>query len=73
MEYSASQLARLLGGTVEGDGNAAVTRFARENGIPFGWQSRYHDRIVRSQNEMNRIAEYIEQNPAKWELDCFYG
>ena len=29
MEYSASQLARLLGGTVEGDGNAAVTRFAR--------------------------------------------
>jgi REP element-mobilizing transposase RayT len=52
---------------------SAVTRFARENGIPFGWQSRYHDRIVRSQNEMNRIAEYIEQNPAKWETDCFYG
>ena len=52
---------------------SAVTRFARENGITFGWQSRYHDRIVRSQNEMNRIAEYIEQNPAKWETDCFYG
>ena len=50
---------------------SAVTRFARENGIPFGWQSRYHDHIVRSQNEMNRIAEYIEQNPLVWDADCF--
>ena len=61
-----------LGSVIRGI-KSAVTRFARENGIPFGWQSRYHDRIVRNQNEMNRIAEYIEQNPAKWELDCFYG
>ena len=51
---------------------SAVTRFARENGIPFAWQPRYHDRIVRNQNEMNRIAEYIEPNPAKWETNCFY-
>ncbi len=51
---------------------SAITRFARENGIPFAWQPRYHDRIVRNPNEMNRIAEYIEQNPAKWETDCFY-
>ncbi len=50
---------------------SAVTRFARENGIPFAWQPRFHDRIVRNQNEMNRIAEYIEQNPAKWETDCY--
>ena len=50
---------------------SAVTRFARENEIPFAWQPRYHDRIVRNQNEMNRIAEYIEQNPAKWETDCY--
>ncbi|MBR2195903.1 MAG: transposase [Salinivirgaceae bacterium] len=50
---------------------SAVTRFARENGIPFAWQSRYHDRIVRNQNEMNRIAEYIEHNPLVWESDCY--
>ena len=61
-----------LGSVIRGI-KSAVTRFARENGIPFAWQSRYHDRIVRGQNEMNRIAEYIEQNPAKWETDCFYG
>ena len=60
-----------LGAVIRGI-KSAVTRFARENNIPFAWQSRYHDHIVRSQNEMNRIAEYIEQNPAKWESDCFY-
>ncbi len=61
-----------LGAVIRGI-KSAVTRFARENGIPFAWQSRYHDRIVRNQNEMNRIAEYIEHNPAKWESDCYNG
>lgn len=60
-------------GTVVRGLKARVTRFARENGIPFAWQPRYHDRIVRNQNEMNRIAEYIEHNPARWESDCFYN
>jgi REP element-mobilizing transposase RayT len=60
-----------LGAVVRGI-KSAVTRFARENGIPFAWQPRYYDHIVRNQNDMNRIAEYIEQNPAKWETDCFY-
>lgn len=41
------------------------------NEIPFAWQPRYHDRIVRNQNEMNRIAEYIEHNPLVWESDCY--
>ena len=61
-----------LGAVIRGI-KSAVTRFARENGIPFAWQPRYHDRIVRNQNEMNRIAEYIEHNPTRWESDCFYN
>ena len=60
-----------LGAVIRGI-KSAVTHFARENQIPFSWQSRYHDRIVRNRNEMNRIALYIEQNPMKWETDCFY-
>ena len=47
----------------------SVTRFARQNDIPFQWQSRFYDRIIRDQNEMNQIAEYIENNAAKWESD----
>lgn len=53
-------------GTVIRGLKARVTQFARQKNIPFKWQSRYHDHIIRNENEMNRIAKYIEQNPAKW-------
>ena len=52
---------------------SAVTKFANENSIPFAWQTRFFDHIVRNQNEMNSIAEYIENNVAKWESDKFYN
>ena len=51
---------------------SAVTKYAGENNIEFGWQTRFHDHIIRNQEEMNRIAEYIENNVAKWKEDCFY-
>ncbi len=51
---------------------SAVTKYAIEHDIPFAWQSRYHDHIIRNQMEMNRIAEYIQNNPMKWDLDRFY-
>ena len=35
----------------------------------FTWQPRYYDRIIRNKNELNRIREYIINNPLKWELD----
>lgn len=52
---------------------SATTSFARKNDIEFAWQSRFHDRIVRNQNECNRIANYIENNIAKWEYDKYYN
>ena len=51
---------------------SAVTKYAIEHDIPFAWQSRYYDHIIRNQLEMNRIADYIENNPMCWELDSFY-
>ena len=51
---------------------SAVTKYAIEHDIPFAWQTRYHDHIIRNQLEMNRIADYIQNNPMKWELDRFY-
>jgi hypothetical protein len=50
---------------------SAVTRFARENSIEFAWQTRFDDRIIRNQDDMNRIADYIENNAARWSADCF--
>lgn len=52
---------------------SAVTKFANDNNISFAWQTRFFDHIVRNQNEMNSIAEYIENNVAKWESDKFYN
>ena len=49
----------------------AVTKYANDNGLVFGWQPRFHDHIVRNQNEINGIAEYIENNVANWETDCY--
>lgn len=48
---------------------AAVTRFAHQNNIDFAWQTRFHDRVVRGGNELNSIAEYIENNIVNWQND----
>ena len=52
---------------------SAVTKYAGTNNIHFAWQTRFHDHIIRNQAEMNRIAEYIENNVAQWDDDCFNG
>jgi REP element-mobilizing transposase RayT len=33
------------------------------------WQRNYYEHIVRSENELARIREYIANNPAQWALD----
>ncbi len=36
------------------------------------WQRSFHDHVIRNQKSYERIWEYIENNPLKWEEDCFY-
>ncbi len=50
-----------------------VTKFARQNGIPFAWQARYHDHVIRNTEELYRIQQYILSNPQNWEKDDFYA
>ena len=38
----------------------------------FSWQPRFHDRIIRDENELHRISQYIIANPANWENDDYY-
>ena len=52
-----------------GNFKSAVSKFAHENDVPFGWQNRFHDHIIRNTVELNRITRYIENNIAKWESD----
>jgi REP element-mobilizing transposase RayT len=46
---------------------SAITVNARKINYNFGWQERFNDRIVRNQNELNRINDYIRENPEKWD------
>ena len=48
---------------------SSITKFANARALSFAWQTRFHDRIIRDRDEMNRIAEYIENNVAQWESD----
>ena len=52
---------------------SAVTTFARKNDLPFDWQPRFHDHIIRNEIEYNRISNYIINNPSKWNEDKFNG
>ncbi len=38
----------------------------------FAWQPRYHDHIIRNEEEFQRITNYIKTNPENWEKDKFY-
>jgi REP element-mobilizing transposase RayT len=36
------------------------------------WQRNYWEHIVRDESELNRIRDYIRNNPLKWEMDKLY-
>lgn len=55
-----------------GQYKSTVTKYANEHDTKFAWQPRFHDHIIRNWTEMNHIAQYIQHNPMKWELDRFY-
>jgi REP element-mobilizing transposase RayT len=59
--------------TIVGGYKSAVSKHARRMGLEFGWQLRFHDRIVRDQGELDRITRYIRNNPKNWRYDWFSG
>lgn len=53
---------------------SAVTKWCNDNHISnFAWQSRFHDHIIRNQEEFDRIENYILNNVANWNSDKFYS
>ena len=51
---------------------AAVTRQARALCPEFAWHGRYHDHYIRGARDGFIITDYILNNPANWDKDCFY-
>jgi REP element-mobilizing transposase RayT len=70
MQRRANRCGRLS--HVIGQFKGVVTKYAHEHRIDFGWQPRFHDRIIRNNDEMIEIVKYIRNNPALWVQDRFH-
>ena len=62
-------------GNIVGPYKAAVTRRIRS--LPgFSkvrvWEISFHEHIIRKQDSLERVREYIVNNPMKWELDRYH-
>ncbi len=49
---------------------AAITRWCRENSLEGQiWQRNYYEHIIRNESSLNKIRQYIIDNPLNWQLD----
>ncbi len=48
-----------------------INQIRQTPGIPV-WQRNYYEHIIRNDNELNKIREYIINNPLTWETDENY-
>ncbi len=59
--------------SILGSYKSAVTKHANRLGFENGWQTRFHEHIIRNQKSFDFIQNYIVTNPQTWEDDKFYG
>jgi len=53
-----------------GSFKSAVTKQINQlNDIPFKWQRFFYDHIIRTEESLNSIREYVVNNPATWDND----
>ena len=69
MQYIANQCGRMS--HIISRFKSFVTKHARDNDIPFKWQTRFHDRIIRDYADYIVIEHYINNNILKWKDDDF--
>ncbi|MFA4834052.1 MAG: transposase [Patescibacteria group bacterium] len=61
--------ARSLSSVIRGF-KIGVKKWCGENDYEhFAWQKSFYDHIIRHEKSLNKIREYIINNPLKWELD----
>jgi REP element-mobilizing transposase RayT len=52
-----------------GNGLKPFPTTTAKNSNSFQWQKSFYDHIIRDEESLNRIRQYITYNPLKWELD----
>ena len=63
--------ARSLGSLIAGFKSTATKRINALRGTPgvAVWQRGFYERVIRSDRELQRVREYVVNNPLGWELD----
>lgn len=59
-------------GSIIGQFKSKCTKRIAVFNSSFVWQGRFHDRVIRSEKELDNIRAYIHYNPQKWSKDEFY-
>ena len=59
-----------LGAVIRGF-KSTTKRYANDNTIEFEWQPRFHDHIIRNEQSLKNIRQYIIDNPSNWANDEF--
>jgi len=69
MNLGAMNRAPTLGAVVRSFKAKATWGIRRAGFSYFGWQRNYWEHVVRNDEDMDRIREYIINNPVEWEMD----
>ena len=66
--------AKSISSFVAGFKSAATSRINTYRHTPHipVWQTRFHDHIIRDEEELHRIRDYVATNPTQWEIDSLY-
>jgi len=58
-----------LGSIVNQIKSVCTKRIWKSGHIDFGWQPRFYDRILRDESSLQKARQYVQENPASWDLD----
>ena len=73
--YTGNDFGKTVAGsvlTIIGHVKGAVTKWCRKNKTYFAWQPRFHDHVIRNQQEYWATKKYIINNPCNWKENKFY-
>ena len=52
---------------------SGISREIRKSAVEMTvWQRSFHDHVIRTQKDYEKIWLYIQTNPQRWDKDCFY-
>jgi putative transposase len=64
---------RTIGAIMRGFKGATTARVRRiQASKVMVWQTQFHDHVIRDEDELTRIREYIVNNAKQWELDRYF-